>query len=97
MKVRTPFLTIAAGAALAIGALGVPATASAASWQTAISPNMSVSGTAQTAERVADWTKQVSAMTQLTGVKSANAAPLGFFEEAKSIRGNTAAGQVATR
>lgn len=97
MKVRTHFLTIAAGAAFALGALSVPATASALTWETAITPQTSVSGSAQAADRTADWAKQVAAMEQLSGVRHGSDGPFGFLEEAKSLRGYPTAGQVAAR
>ena len=97
MKIRTNVLTLAAGAALALGALALPGSASALTWDKAITPSMSVTGAPQTADRTAEWTKQVTAMQQLVGVKTGGKAALGFFEEARNVGGASVSGEVAIR
>lgn len=97
MKIRTQTLTAAAAAAFALGAFALPGAASALTWDQAIAPKASVTGTSQSVDRTADWAKQVTAMSQLSGMTRAGTGPLGFFEEAKNLRGYASGGQVATR
>lgn len=97
MKIRTRVLTLAAGAAVAAGAFALPGSASALTWDKAIMPNMSVSGSAQSTDRTADWTRQVSAMQVLRGTAAQDTGPVGFFESARTILGATTAKQVAER
>ena len=60
-------------------------------------PNMSVTGTAQLVDRTADWSRQVGAMQTLRGTAAAANSPFGFFESARTIRGEATAKQVASR